>query len=320
MPHDDVSIKGKLAAPFDDPDIEWRLQSVNKEKTSGKAVPYVTNRAIQNRLDSVVGVDCWKNEYIPWHNDGKKASQLCGISIYFKDRNEWVAKYDGAEDTDIEPIKGGLSDSMKRAAVQWGIGRYLYEMDVVNVEIELWNDKPYIKRGEQAKMDKAHQRAVQRVFGFGQPASPSQKQGPAPQTAPQLQQATRPPNPATAAQQAALLPKQSPQIEQPAAMGQPAEGQARQKPWPPFGLQQKQAAENAYCVVDAVSRPSMNSMNTHLKLKSPDGSVIMAFAQGEKPELKPGTWIENAVITQKMKNEVVFKTLDSYNLALAQAA
>mgnify|MGYP002508284444 CR=1 FL=1 len=32
-----------------------------------------------------------------------------------------------------EPIKGGLSDSMKRAAVQWGIGRVLYNMEPVLV-------------------------------------------------------------------------------------------------------------------------------------------------------------------------------------------
>jgi hypothetical protein len=40
----------------------------------------------------------------------------------------WVTKWDGAEETDSESIKGGLSAAMKRAAVQWGIGRYLYDL------------------------------------------------------------------------------------------------------------------------------------------------------------------------------------------------
>jgi hypothetical protein len=40
-----------------------------------------------------------------------------------------VTKWDGAENTDIEAVKGGLSGAMKRAAVQWGIGRYLYDLD-----------------------------------------------------------------------------------------------------------------------------------------------------------------------------------------------
>ena len=42
--------------------------------------------------------------------------------------DEWITKYDGANDTKIESTKGGISDSMKRAAVQWGIGRYLYNL------------------------------------------------------------------------------------------------------------------------------------------------------------------------------------------------
>jgi hypothetical protein len=52
---------------------------------------------------------------------------MCGISV--KIENEWVTKYDGAENTQVEAVKGGLSSSMKRTAVQFGIGRYLYHLD-----------------------------------------------------------------------------------------------------------------------------------------------------------------------------------------------
>ena len=38
----------------------------------------------------------------------------------------WVTKSDGAEDSTIEAVKGAYSDSFKRAAVKWGIARYLY--------------------------------------------------------------------------------------------------------------------------------------------------------------------------------------------------
>lgn len=145
--------------------MEWRLQTTNKEKTRGLAIPYVTNRAIQNRLDDVVGPDHWYNEYKPWHRFTTKVrsernpsefeekeiiSQLCGIAIYFEDRKEWVVKWDGAEDTDIEQVKGGLSDSMKRAAVQWGIGRVLYSMNTVWVDIEKQGRSFIIKDGERA--------------------------------------------------------------------------------------------------------------------------------------------------------------------------
>ena len=111
------AIQQELAKPFAPEDLEWRLQKTIEAKLRGIAVPYVTNRAIQARLDDVVGPDGWYNEYKPWHRAGQKDSQLCGISIYFPERG-FITKWDGAEGSDIEPVKGSLSDSMKRAAVQ----------------------------------------------------------------------------------------------------------------------------------------------------------------------------------------------------------
>lgn len=71
------------------------------------------------------------------HEEPKQvASQLCELSIYFEERHEWVSKVDGAENTDIETVKGGISDSFKRAAVQWGIGRYLYKVGSLWVPID----------------------------------------------------------------------------------------------------------------------------------------------------------------------------------------
>lgn len=115
----------KLKEPFDARDIEWRLQSAGETngKVWGKVLAYVTNRAIQTRLDEVCGPENWRNEFIAGPNGGI----LCGISI--KCNGEWITKWDGAENTQIEAVKGGLSDSMKRSAVQWSIGRYLYNLE-----------------------------------------------------------------------------------------------------------------------------------------------------------------------------------------------
>ena len=78
------TIQQELARPFAPEDLEWRLQRAIESQMRGIAVPYVTNRAIQARLDDVVGPDGWYNEYKPWHSDGKKNAQICGISIYFQ--------------------------------------------------------------------------------------------------------------------------------------------------------------------------------------------------------------------------------------------
>ena len=49
---------------------------------------------------------------------------VCTIDIRIN--GEWVSRSDAAGDTHVEPVKGGASDALKRAAAQWGIGRYLY--------------------------------------------------------------------------------------------------------------------------------------------------------------------------------------------------
>lgn len=122
-------IMKRLRAPFAPEEIEWRVGATTKDKTKGLALAFVTNRAIQNRLDEVFGCFGWKNEYREWRGN----SQLCGISVKYE--GEWITKWDGASDTDFEATKGGLSDAMKRAAYQWGIGRYLYNLDPVWVPI-----------------------------------------------------------------------------------------------------------------------------------------------------------------------------------------
>lgn len=120
----------KLKEPFDPFDLEWRVQAAGKTaqgKLWASIVAYVDNRAIQDRLDEICGVDGWKNEFT-YPTD---KAIICGISIKLTD--EWLTKWDGAEETNIEAVKGGLSGSMKRAAVQWGIGRYLYRIPVTYV-------------------------------------------------------------------------------------------------------------------------------------------------------------------------------------------
>ena len=151
-----------LAKPFAPEDLEWRLQNTIEEQMRGLAVPYVTNRAIQNRLDEVCGPENWYNDFKPWHSNGKKEAQLCGIAIYFEGRG-FITKWDGAEDSDIESVKGGLSDSMKRAAVQWGIGRVLYDLNTVWVEIEKRGRSFVIKDSERARLDHAYLSALKRL-------------------------------------------------------------------------------------------------------------------------------------------------------------
>jgi len=117
----------QLQAPFADSDIEWRAQQVGTGNNGPWAMvlAYVTNRAIMARLDDVFGPLGWQNQYRDIPGGGVE----CGISVYDAASQQWVTKWDAADNTQVEATKGGRSDSMKRAAVQWGIGRYLYKLD-----------------------------------------------------------------------------------------------------------------------------------------------------------------------------------------------
>lgn len=113
-------IMKKLQEPFEDSEIEFRVGATNSDKTKGMALAYVQARAIQNRLDSLFGVDGWSVSYREI-----TAGFICSLSIKINDK--WVTKEDGAPTTEFESVKGGISSAFKRVASSgFGIGRYLY--------------------------------------------------------------------------------------------------------------------------------------------------------------------------------------------------
>lgn len=120
-----------LALPFPEEDIEWRIAQAGK-KGNGQVwatcLAYVSARAIMSRLDQVCGPSNWKASYsfIPG-SQGMDPGVICQLSI--RVNGEWVTKEDGAEQTDVESFKGGISSALKRAGSVWGIGRYLYGLE-----------------------------------------------------------------------------------------------------------------------------------------------------------------------------------------------
>lgn len=55
--------------------------------------------------------------------NGVRKQTKCTISVFLNER--WISKEDGSEESDYSSVKGGFSNSLKRAAVLWGVGRYL---------------------------------------------------------------------------------------------------------------------------------------------------------------------------------------------------
>lgn len=138
----------KLTAKINPHEIQWRIQSAKNGKTT--VVPYLTNRCVMERFDEEFGALGWKNEFVEWRVKGVK----CGISVW--DNDQWVTKYDGADETNIESTKGGFSDSMKRAAVQWGLGRDLYEYPMIQIE----GETKFLSRAHEKELNNIAQRIL----------------------------------------------------------------------------------------------------------------------------------------------------------------
>lgn len=116
-----------LAAEFPESEIEFRPGVVKQDDKAAEgfvalALAYITSRAVMDRLDEVVGVENWYDEYSPAPAGGV----MC--TLYIRVDNEWLGKSDVGVNTDFEPEKGGFAESFKRAAVKFGIGRYLYNL------------------------------------------------------------------------------------------------------------------------------------------------------------------------------------------------
>lgn len=121
----------KLLEEFPREQITFRPGATTKDKKKAIPLAYIDARDVMDRLDEIIGVEDWKDEY-EFHGD----RTICKLSIRIND--EWVTKCDGAGDTNIEGEKGGLSDAFKRAAVKWGVGRYLYKLRFKFAPLNEW--------------------------------------------------------------------------------------------------------------------------------------------------------------------------------------
>lgn len=135
-----------LAAPFAPDLVSWRVGSTDRDKKRAMALAYIDARDVMERLDAVMGPAGWERR----HPHVEKTT-TCELTLIFPDGLR-VTKTDGAGDTDVEAEKGSLSDSFKRAAVNWGVGRYLYDLDSPWVEIEPAGRSFKIKASEFDKL------------------------------------------------------------------------------------------------------------------------------------------------------------------------
>ena len=133
----ELTLQQKLECPLPASRVSWRIGAKSKDKTKARLLAYIDARDVMEVLDRAVGFDNWQCRY----NLAEAGVLICEIGLRIN--GEWLWRANGAGDTQVEAEKGKCSDAFKRAAVLWGVGRYLYGLD-----------SPYVAINEYGKWDK----------------------------------------------------------------------------------------------------------------------------------------------------------------------
>lgn len=123
-----------LTKPFPFGSHKWRVLNTTKDKDKATWYVYIDARDVAQRLDST-GLD-WSDEYEVIVMDDKLCVVQCKLTIGNSTRTDVGSDSKQSNDGEGNYIKGAFSDALKRAAVKFGIGRYLYGMTSFYVPID----------------------------------------------------------------------------------------------------------------------------------------------------------------------------------------
>ena len=133
----------KLSAKTPENERKYRVGNtfIHKNVKVANMLCYVDARYVQDKLDEVIGVGNWSSYFAEI-----KGSLFCKITISFlRDDGEIgiVSKMDCGTESNVEKQKGEVSDAFKRAGVQLGIARDLYNLPKYRAEMTMYNGKAY---------------------------------------------------------------------------------------------------------------------------------------------------------------------------------
>lgn len=112
-------------------EIDVRVATITSKGFS--LLLYKDARCDMNILDETIGSMNWQRTHT-------RENANCIVSIWDKEKNQWISKEDTGTESNTEKEKGLASDSFKRACFNWGIGRELYTSPFIWV-----SDLSYIK-------------------------------------------------------------------------------------------------------------------------------------------------------------------------------
>lgn len=157
-------ITREFLKPFDETEIKLKPAMVKNNRAL--VLAFIDARLVLDRLDEVVGINNWRDEYqlLP----GGEVE--CRLSVRIA--GEWITKSDvggqSEQPDDGDKMKAAFSDALKRAAVKFGVGRFLYRRP------QQWMDYDPVKK----QIIRPAQGQGQRQQQKPPPVSPPQSQAP----------------------------------------------------------------------------------------------------------------------------------------------
>jgi hypothetical protein len=156
-----------LRAPFEWADIEWKIQHTTRDKSKGMVAFYMDARAVMNRLDDVCPGE--------WSDTVDVVDQKhvrCVLTVAGVTHADIGAANEGGM---ADGLKGAASDALKRAAVKFGIGRYLY--DHGGVWVRLTDEGKKVHQADLPVIESEYARLIGGNVPAGTPARQAARGG-----------------------------------------------------------------------------------------------------------------------------------------------
>lgn len=172
----DEATLAQLARPFSLEQVRYKVLTRAGDDGKAGAIFYMDARLVAERLNYVVGPECWTDEYRPLLSTGPEMAGHyfpveCALTVL------GVKKVDCGsyqrDKADENAWKAAYSDAFKRVAVKFRVGAYLYAIPRLRVPVRVGQDNKVLgfTRDGEKELKQAYLRwiANENLNVFGEP-------------------------------------------------------------------------------------------------------------------------------------------------------
>ena len=141
-----ATILAQLSEPFDPREIKWRVTHTSKDSRRGAVIAYADPRAYQDRLNKIVTAAGWSSNYHVctltnimrargFNKEVMSGKVLSTCKVMIEGIGDHSATGEAWADEDCA-MTSADAQAFKRACSAFGLGRYLYNLEEVWVDLD----------------------------------------------------------------------------------------------------------------------------------------------------------------------------------------